>query len=119
MEKGDTVITLREYDGTVYTWQFRHNALYYLRVDGTYNWNEQAGQLYGSSKLQFDGAKRDDVELYRVEFNERFYIGGTEVFAEEFKEYYDTAELAPKAVRYLWKTVFENVEDPEDQLGGK
>ena len=116
LEDGDKVIILKEYEGTVYAWQYRDSALYNLRIDGTYNWSGEAGQIYGSAKLQFDGTRRNDVELDRVEYNEKFYINKIEVSQEEYLSYVQNKKLAEKADRYLWQTGFEK---SDSQINGK
>ena len=116
LEWGDRVILLKEYEGIVYAWKYRHTALYYLRTDGTYAWSTQAGNIYGSSKLQFDGEIRNDVELDRVEYNEKFYINEIEVSQDTFQTYVQNEKLAEKADRYCWETGFKA---PDDQIDGK
>ena len=116
LECGDRVIILKEHEGTVYAWQFRHTALYGLRVDGTYGWSEQAGQVYGTEKLQFDGYKMNPIELDRVEYNEKFYINEVEVTEEAFLTYVQNQEVAEAATQYWWKTDFET---PDYQINGK
>ena len=116
LEDGDKVIVLKEHEGAVYAWQYRHTALYNLLVDGTYSWSEQAGQIYGSAKLQFDGTRRNDVELDRVENNEKFYINEIEISKDAFQTYVQNKKLAEKAERYWWETKFEA---PEYSMGGK
>ena len=108
LEHLDTVIMLREYETTVLAYKFRHHALYNLRIDGSYSWNAQAGTVYGSSKLQFDGTHVRSVELERVEDDGtehvKFYINGTEVTAEAFRAYCQNVSVVEKAVQYRWRT---------------
>lgn len=108
LECSDKVIVLKEHKGTVYAWQYRHTALYNLLVDGTYSWSEQAGNIYGTDKLQFNGATKDAVELDRVEYNEKFYINEIEVSKDTFQAYIQNKNSAEKANRYLWETGFES-----------
>ena len=116
MEGLDNVIVLKEYEGVVYAWQYGHTALYHLRTDGTYYWNRQAGQIYGSSKLHFEGITRNDVELDRVEHNEKFFINETEVSQEEYLSYAQNQKTAEKAEQYCWKT---NLKTPDYLINGK
>ena len=116
IESGDEVIILKEHKGMIYAWQYRHTALYNLRVDGTYSWNEQSGNIYGSAKLQFDGASKNSVELDRVEYNEKFYINEIEVTEEEYITYVQNQAIVKEATQYWWKTDFEI---PDYQKNGK
>ncbi len=116
LECGDKVIVLKEHEGKVYAWQFRHTALYNIKVDGTYSWSDQAGKVYGTDKLQFDGYKKNPIELYRVEYNEKFYINEVEVTEETFLAYVQNQEFAEIATQYWWKTDFET---PDYQMNGK
>ena len=104
IESSEDVIILKEHEGMIYAWQYRHTALYNLRVDGTYNWSEQGGNIYGSAKLQFDGASKSSIELDRVAYNEEFYINEIEVSQDAFQVYVQNQMLAKEANRYLWNT---------------
>lgn len=120
IESGEDVIILKEHEGMIYAWQYRHTALYNLRVDGTYNWSEQGGNIYGSAKLQFDGASKSSIELDRVEYNEKFYINEIEVTEEEFLTYAQSQDVAKETTQYLWKTGYEthsNAESNQVQNG--
>jgi len=107
LEEGVSVITLREYDGTVYGWNFRHSAMYNFLADGTHYWHELAGEINGCDKLHFEGAKRTDIELYREEYGEKFYVKGVEVSEEEYRTFIENLTLAEKATQYFWVTGFE------------
>ena len=108
------IVTLSEYEGTVYAHQFRYSGLIDLRIDGTHGWSEQAGDVSGIDKLQFvDGYKWPiGIELERierVEDNIKFYINEVEVSEEEYNIYKDTRlkNLAEEAPRYQWKNDFK------------
>ena len=116
IESSEDVIILKEHEGMIYAWQYRHTALYNLRVDGTYNWSEQGGNIYGSAKLQFDGASKSSIELDRVAYNEEFYINEIEVSQDAFQVYVQNQMLAKEANRYWWKT---GVNSSDYQANGK
>jgi hypothetical protein len=65
--------------------------MYRLNTDGTYYWNTNAGNSYGSSRLQFNGKKRIGKELHRVESDgtehAKFFIDGVEVTEKVFQDY--------------------------------
>lgn len=114
IESSENVIVLKEHEGMIYAWQYKHTALYNLRVDGTYNWSEQGRNIYGSAKLQFDGASKSSIELDRVEYNEEFYINEIEVSQDAFQAYIQNEMLAKEADRYWWKTGFESSDYQEN-----
>ena len=114
LEYGDTIILLHEYENVVYAYQYRHNALYNLLIDGTFSWNEQSGNIYGTDKLLFDGAQKNSVSLDRVEHNKKFYINEIEVSQKEYQLYIQNKKLAEKADRYLWETSWKTSDYQEN-----
>lgn len=85
------ITLLRHYNGIVYGYNFSVQSMYRLNTDGTYYWNTNAGNSYGSSRLQFNGKKRIGKELHRVENDgteyAKFFIDGVEVTEKIFQDY--------------------------------
>ena len=114
LDGGLTIVVLREYEGTVYGRKLALREMYNLRIDGTYDWDgrEEDVLTYATSKLNFNGADWNPIELKRYdvdinEENERYYIGGTEVTKEEYKVYMQHEDVADKAEWYILMLNFE------------
>ncbi len=88
---GDTLI-LRYYEGKVYIYEFTFRSLYYLKTDGSYDWNHTGLDFeYGENQIYFEGASLKTKELWRIvndgEPNAEYYIEEKSVSQEQLQKY--------------------------------
>lgn len=88
LQDGDIVI-LRKNGDSVVGFNFGVRSIYQINKDGTYAWNENSGNIYGCSKLEFSQNDCKSVELFRVERGENdsisYYVNGKFVPENEYK----------------------------------
>lgn len=66
----DGNILILKNNGTSTTgFQFGLNSMYQINKDGSFLWNDNAGNTYGCSTLKFKENQYETVELWRVENN--------------------------------------------------
>lgn len=111
---------LREYNGIVYCYSFSFRGMYHVTPDGYYAWNTNAGNTYGTSKIQFNGGLFACKELYRVENagteNPQFYIENEAVTEEALQAY--AAQIPRDEINWQPFEAYPTVKDQE-QNGGK
>ncbi len=86
LESGDILI-LRIDVESVIGFEFGMRGMYQINTDGSFLWNENTGNTYGCSRLEFTGKTYKTIELWRVENNESgftaYYIDGKTATKEE------------------------------------
>ena len=117
------IAIFRELEGKIYSYGFTFRSMNTISNDGTFSWNRSAGNIYGSSKLQFDGIVHHCIELYRVEYHgtedAKYYINGDEVSLEEMQSYGEQP-LSEKVDWYAWnKDTIEDSFRSDNQVNGK
>lgn len=69
--------------------EFGHRAMTTIFTDGCFLWNQNTGNTYGCSRLEFTGKTYKTIELWRVENNESgfttYYINGKTATKAEFE----------------------------------
>ena len=87
LEDGNVLI-LRIDGESVIGFEFGMRGMYQINIDGSFLWNQNSGNTYGCSRLEFTGKTYKTIELWRVENNESgstaYYIDGTVATKEEF-----------------------------------
>lgn len=87
LEDGNVLI-LRIDGESVIGFEFGMRGMYQINIDGSFLWNQNSGNTYGCSKLEFTGKTYKTIELWRVENNESgsttYYIDGKTATKEEF-----------------------------------
>ncbi|MBQ6884426.1 MAG: hypothetical protein IJN56_01665 [Clostridia bacterium] len=87
LEDGNVLI-LRIDGESVIGFEFGHRAMSTIFTDGSFLWNQNSGNTYGCSRLEFTGKTYKTIELWRVENNESgsttYYINGKTATKEEF-----------------------------------
>ena len=82
---------------------FTFRGMYLLNTDGSFYWNNSAGN-YGCSRLTFNGDQREEIELWHVERDgndsHTYYVDGKKVSEAEFESL--TAETEPEVLWYSW-----------------
>ena len=82
------ILILRQYNETVYGYDFRLQSMYQINKDGSFLWNKDAGDTYGCSTLRFTDCKVETTELWRTEHTGSdsfaFYINNKLVSKEQF-----------------------------------
>lgn len=72
---------------SVIGFEFGHRGMTQIYTDGSFIWNENSGNTYGCSRLEFTGKTYKTIELWRVENNESgstaYYIDGKTATKEE------------------------------------
>lgn len=86
------ILVLREENNDVYGYDFSFRSMYNVATDGSFCWNDNAGNTYGVSKLSFANRICQLIELYRVEINQEnnetiYFIENEEKTREEFELY--------------------------------
>ena len=86
--KDGNVLILRIDGESVIGFEFGMRGMYQINIDGSFLWNQNSGNTYGCSKLEFTGKTYKTIELWRVENNESgsttYYIDGKTATKEEF-----------------------------------
>ena len=89
LQDGDILI-LRKNGDLIFGFDFGLRSMSQINKDGTYAWNENSGNIYGCSKLEFSQNEYKSVELFRVEQGENnsitYYVGSKAATEKEYKE---------------------------------
>ena len=89
LQDGDIVI-LRKNGDLIFGFDFGLRSMSQINKDGTYAWNDNSGNIYGCSKLEFSQNECKSVELFRVEQGENnsitYYVGSKAATEKEYKE---------------------------------
>ena len=82
------VLILRVDVESVIGFEFGMRGMYQINTDGSFCWNENSGNTYGCSMLEFTDKAYNTIELWRVETNESgstvYYIDGKVATKQEF-----------------------------------
>lgn len=82
------ILILRIDGESVIGFEFGHRAMASIFTDGSFLWNQNSGNTYGCSRLEFTGKTYKTIELWRVENNESgftvYYIDGKVATKQEF-----------------------------------
>ena len=89
---GDTML-LRYFEGKVYLYRFSFRALYNLKSDGSYSWNNGGALNYGEDRIYFEGTELKTKEVWSIvkdgEPDAEYYIEGKRVTREEILKYFE------------------------------
>lgn len=89
MFEDGSILILRKDGNSVTGFDFGLHAMYQINKDGSYMWNENAGNTYGCSTLRFSDNACETVELWRVEHDgagaATYYVDGKAVSQEAFQ----------------------------------
>ena len=89
MFEDGSILILRKEGNSVIGFDFDIHAMYQINRDGSYMWNANAGNTYGSSTLCFSDNAYETVELWRVEHDEAgtvtYYVDDKTVSQEVFQ----------------------------------
>ena len=80
----EDILVLHIENDIVYGYDFTFRGMYNVEEDGSFCWNNNAGNSYGVSKLVFKNQECNIVEIYRVENDNTYYVNNKEVSKEEF-----------------------------------
>ena len=98
------ILLLRQTDEILHGYDFGMRGMYRIFKDGTFLWNEDAGNTYGCSKLRFADTGTQTTELWRVKNNGSdgftFYVGDQQVSEAEF----NTINQQYHAEEVIWST---------------
>ncbi len=104
LQDGDILI-LRKNGDLIFGFDFGLRSMSQINKDGTYAWNENSGNIYGCSKLEFSQNECKSVELFRVEQGENnsitYYVGGKAATEKEYKEANEKVNTQSIAWTYL------------------
>jgi len=88
MFEGGDLMILRIDGESVIGFEFGMRGMYQINIDGSFHWNQNTGNTYGCSRLEFTGKTYKTIELWRIENNESgsttYYINGKTATKEEF-----------------------------------
>lgn len=88
MFEDGSILILRKDGTSVIGFDFGLRGMSQIYTDGSFLWNEDEGNTYGCSKLEFDDKTCNTIELWRVENNDLgsavYYINGKIATKEEF-----------------------------------
>ena len=83
------ILILRIDGESVIGFEIGHRAMASIFTDGSFLWNQNSGNTYGCSRLEFTGKTYKAIELWRVENNESgfttYYINGKTATKAEFE----------------------------------
>jgi len=115
------ILVLHKDNDAYYGYLSTFRSMYQLNTDGSFYWNNSASN-YGCSRIQFNGDKCEETELWRMERGEEgsyaYYVEGKEVS----KEYFDSVTEEEKEkvvwVEYTdkYKTITISQEMNHDEL---
>lgn len=87
MFEDSSVLILRKDSASVIGFDFGHRGMAQIFTDGSFLWNQDSGNTYGCSKLEFSGKTYKTIELWRVENKDSssaaYYIDGNIATKEE------------------------------------
>ena len=97
------ILILKKDETSYYGHLFTFRGMYLLNTDGSFYWNNSAGN-YGCSRLTFKGDQREEIELWHVERDgndsHTYYVDGREVSEAEFES--ATAEKKEEVQWVAW-----------------
>lgn len=103
MFEDGSILILRKDGTSVIGFDFGLRGMSQIYTDGSFLWNEDEGNTYGCSRLEFTGKTYKTVELWRVENNDLgsavYYINGKIATKEEF----DSLNKKNNPIRTDWK----------------
>ncbi len=102
MFEDGSVLLLRKDGTSVIGFDFGIKGMSQIYTDGSFLWNQDSGNTYGCSKLEFTGKTYKTIEMWRVENNDAgsvaYYIDGNAATKEEFDSLND--ENKPQSVNW-------------------
>lgn len=100
----DILILKWDRPSSFYGHLFTFRGMYLLNTDGSFYWNNSAGD-YGCSRLTFKGDQREEIELWHVERDgndsHAYYVNGQKVSEAEFES--ATAEKKDEVQWVAWE----------------
>ena len=101
----DDKLVIKKDGNNYYGHLYGMRGMYQLNQDGSYHWNSNAGKIHGCSRVQFDGTRRIETDLWWEELKEddtfRFFVDGKAVTEDVYLA--ASAVAAPEVAWADWE----------------